>query len=151
MDVEGAVHELTLTLASPAIIKQLGVVPRAGLANGVPNIMTVYASLDGADWAEVAHFEELKDGWAESAWRYFDLTPLQRQTPSLRQLAQWAQREIDGVKYAPIVRDGAWDYLNLPATDGAKAITYVEDANSPFAGATRYALTGQNFFPRDSR
>lgn len=76
-DVDGAVHELTLTLESPAIIKQLGVVPRVDLPNGVPNIMTVYASMDGSDWAEVAHFEELKDGWEERAWRCFDLSPFQ--------------------------------------------------------------------------
>lgn len=146
-NADGVVHTLSFVLSQAAIATKIGIVLRPDMECGLIDAMTVQASADGAAWTDVLHVEGIKGGWAASTWRYFDLASLQRQISSVRQLAEGAQREIEGVKYAPIVQDGAWDYLNLPATDGAKVITYVEDADSPFAASPRYALAGQNFFP----
>lgn len=147
MDADGVIHVLNLELDNPAIIKQLGIVPRTDISSGVPNIMTIYASIDGVGWVEIAHFDNEKDGWAESTWRYFELNCLTEQIKSVRDEIETCKDDVAKVKYTPFTRDGAWDYVELPETDAPKAITYVEDADSPFAGATRYALAGQNFFP----
>lgn len=150
-DVEGAVHELTLTLSSPAIIKQLGVVPRTGLSNGVPNIMTVYASMDGADWSEVAHFEDQKDGWAESTWRHFDLSPVQEIVPPLQEQINVCRTDVDGVKYIHTELAGAWDYVGLPATDAPKQVIFAEDAENPMKEFPNYVLSGRNYHPTENK
>lgn len=55
--------------------------------------------------------------------------------------------DIEDVKYIGTTQEGAWDYTGLPVTVNPKQITFVEDADSPFASSQRYVLAGQNFFP----
>ena len=57
------------------------------------------------------------------------------------------REDIADVKYIGTTQEGAWDYTGLPVTVNPKQITFVEDADSPFADTPRYVLAGQNFFP----
>lgn len=85
-EVSGVVHSLTFSLASPAIVTKLGIVPRVKIEAGVPNNFTVYASMNCIDWVEIANFTNQKDNWVEGEWRYFDLqsTSIEYTVPSLR-------------------------------------------------------------------
>ncbi|MGN1230377.1 MAG: discoidin domain-containing protein, partial [Anaerotignum sp.] len=146
-DVEGVVHELILTLDNHAIIKQIGIVPRPGLSDGVPNNMTIYASVDGISWVEVAKFTDQKDGWEANAWRYFDLQCLKEIIYPVRDEVESCKEDVSNAKYIPVALAGTWDYTNLPVTDGPKTVIFPDDESNPMNVFPKYVLDGINFHP----
>ena len=91
----GVIHSLAFVLEKPEIAEKIGIVLRKDMLYGLIDGMTVQASADGVSWTDVLHVEGIKDGWAVSTWRYFDLGFVQQQIQSVRQIAQEAASRAD--------------------------------------------------------
>ena len=145
--VSGAEHYLLLELDGPANVGSLGIIPRPDKSYHRIDSFKVLASADGSTWQEVGRFGSLKALWTTGKWKTFPLTPTQHSQSALRDEVQSAKAAAREAGTVPVVEAGGWDYAGLPVTNAPKTAAFADSA--PMGSFPKYALLGQNHFPRD--